>query len=139
MKKLECIMSILMVTFAIGFNLWLYRAEPTARIDPNDNSFQYGLIERTNEIWDWAETRCQQSTIQFSSFQFPFSIFCTLSYLTDHWVPNWAQGYNLPYYYSHIPQIAIVGTWRSIRSIPKISIFKSQFSKNVSNIENLIL
>lgn len=38
-------------------------------------------------------------------------------YLIDHWVPNWAQGYNLPYYYSHIPQITIVATYRLLSAI----------------------
>jgi len=117
MKKLEKFIALGMLIFAIGFNLWLYRAEPTAAVDPNDNSFQYGLIDRTNQIWNWAETKCQQSKNQFSSFQFPVSSFCILSYLTDHWVPNWAEGYNLPYYYSHVPQIVIVGTYRLLSPI----------------------
>lgn len=85
MKKL----SFVLLFFAIGFNLWLYRLEPTAKIDPNDNTFQYALVERTNQIWDYNKLA-----------------------LFDHWVPNWAEGYNLPYYYSHIPQIIIVATHR---------------------------
>lgn len=88
------VFGFLMLIFAIGFNLWLYRHEPTARIDPNDNTFQYALVDRTNQIWDYAQQK-------FS----PMLLF-------DHWVPNWAEGYNLPYYYSHIPQIVIVATHR---------------------------
>ena len=45
-----------------------------------------------------------------------------ISLLSDHWVPNWAEGYNLPYYYSHVPQIIIVATWRLF------SLFSSQYS-----------
>lgn len=92
MKKFEKYIGIALVLFAVGFNLWLYRLEPTAKIDPNDNTFQYALVDRTNQIWNFAQGK--------------------FSLLFDHWVPNWAQGYNLPAYYSHIPQIAIVATWR---------------------------
>ncbi|MEK7577814.1 MAG: hypothetical protein AAB492_04335 [Patescibacteria group bacterium] len=88
------IIGITFLLFAIGFNLWTYRMEPTAKTDPNDNTFQYALVDRTNQIWDFA-----LSTRNFLL-------------LFDHWVPNWAQGYNLPYYYSHIPQIIIVASWR---------------------------
>lgn len=94
MKHIEKIIGIGLLLFAIGFNLWIYRLEPTAKVDPNDNHFQYALVDRTNQIWDFALKK--------------FSFF----YLFDHWVPNWAEGYNLPYYYSHIPQILIVATWR---------------------------
>lgn len=87
-------LGIALLLFSIGFNLWIYRMEPTAKVDPNDNHFQYALVDRTNQIWDFALKK--------------FSFF----YLFDHWVPNWAEGYNLPYYYSHIPQIIIVTSWR---------------------------
>lgn len=102
MKRTEKIIGLLMLLFAIGFNLWLYRLEPTATTDPNDNTFQYALVDRTNQMWDYAATHCPLITK-------PFCMFSTLS---DHWVPNWAEGYNLPYYYSHAPQIAIVATHR---------------------------
>lgn len=92
-----------MVVFAIGFNFWLYRLEPTSMVDPNDNAFQFGLVDRTNQIWDWAQATCPKN------LTFPF---CHFSFLIDHWVPNWAQGYNLPFYYSHVPQILIVGSYR---------------------------
>jgi len=101
-----------MLLFAICFNLWIYRLEPTAKIDPNDNTFQYALVDRTNQIWDYALKTCQVSRIKYHVFSFLTRDTCTLSLLVDHWVPNWAEGYNLPYYYSHIPQIAIVGSYR---------------------------
>lgn len=91
------IIGILLLLFAVGFNLWTYRLEPTALLDPNDNTFQYALVNRTNQIWDYAlKTR-------------------NFLLLIDHWVPNWAQGYNLPYYYSHVPQIFVVALWRLTR------------------------
>lgn len=103
-----------MLIATIGFNLWLYRLEPTATTDPNDNTFQFALVNRTNTMWDYAESHC-------GGINKPF---CTLSLLTDHWVPNWAEGYNLPYYYSHLPQIAVVGSWRMIHSFaPSVSLF----------------
>ncbi len=97
--------SIIMLIGSIVFNLWLYRLEPTATIDPNDNAFQYALVDRTNKMWDFGINNCPKDLF--------FGI-CHMSYLVDHWVPNWAQGYNLPYYYSHVPQIAIVASYRSI-------------------------
>src|SRR3989344_2512661 len=104
MNKIEKIIGIAMLVFAIGFNLWIYRLEPTAKVDPNDNTFQYALVDRTNQIWNFANKKCSSNYLTFG--------FCHLSFLVDHWVPNWAEGYNLPYYYSHIPQIIIVSLWR---------------------------
>lgn len=117
MKKIsfEPLIGILMLLFAIGFNLWLYAQEPTATVDPNDNTFQFALVDRTSQIWDFAIKKCSSNI-----FSFPV---CFPSFLMDHWVPNWAEGYNLPYYYSHIPQILIVTSWRFISLILPISLF----------------
>lgn len=93
-----------MLVFAVGFNLWLYRLEPTTLSDPNDNTFQFALVDRTNQMWDFAAKECAKTP-----FTYPL---CFIGYMVDHWVPNWAQGYNLPYYYSHIPQIAIVASYK---------------------------
>jgi len=93
MKHFEKLFAIAMLLFAIGFNLWLYRLEPAATLDPNDNAFQFALVDRTNQIWDFAAKKCS------------INILCFSSYLVDHWVPNWAEGYNLPFYYGHVPQI----------------------------------
>ncbi len=116
MKKLSfnTILSLFFLGFAVVFNLWLYRLEPTATIDPNDNTFQFALIDRTNQIFNYAQQTCS----------WPTKPFCTLILLADHWVPNWAQGYNLPYYYSHVPQIAIVLTWRILHIfLPALTLF----------------
>jgi hypothetical protein len=115
MKRISILIAYLLLVFAVSFNLWLYRLEPTAKVDPNDNSFQYGLIDRTNSIWDFATKTCIEKNILF----FPI---CHFSYLSDHWVHNWAEGYNLPFYYSHIPQILIVGSYRMIALIPQLHI-----------------
>lgn len=110
MKKLERLVASIMLLFAIGYNLWIYRAEPTSTVDPNDNAFQFALVYRTNQIWDFAVKKCSGNI-----FTFPL---CHFSYLADHWVPNWNEGYNLPYYYSHIPQITIVATYRLFSLLP---------------------
>jgi len=122
MKTIEKIIGIILVIAAIGFNLVLYRTEPTTMVDPNDNAFQYALVDRTNQVWNYADTTCP-------SF-FLSRISCHASLLIDHWVPNWAEGYNLPYYYSHIPQILIVGSYRvyswiaSVLPITQLSLFQ---------------
>lgn len=108
MKHIEKILSIGLVIYAVWFNFNLYKLEPTAKVDPNDNNFQYGLVDRTNQMWDFASIECKKQIV----FIRPL---CHFSLLADHWVPNWAQGYNLPFYYSHIPQIVIVATYRFIR------------------------
>ncbi|MBI5613646.1 hypothetical protein HY947_01870 [Candidatus Gottesmanbacteria bacterium] len=121
MKNIEKLLALGFLFFAIGFNLWLYRLEPTAKVDPNDNSFQFALVDRTNTMWDFAERKCQGFWLS--------AVSCKLSYLTDHWVPNWAEGYNLPYYYSHLPQIAIVGSYRIFHSFScKLSAVSCQLS-----------
>jgi hypothetical protein len=102
-KKIEHIIALLMLLFAVGYNLYTYRLEPTAKIDPNDNPFQFALVYRTNEMWDFALRTCPKT------ITYPI---CFTGYLIDHWVPNWAQGFNLPYYYGHFPQISIVASYR---------------------------
>ncbi|MBI4065520.1 hypothetical protein HY409_04105 [Candidatus Gottesmanbacteria bacterium] len=111
MKNYEKIIGILMLLFAIGFNLWIYRLELTVITDPNDNTFQFALVDRTNQIWDFAAKKCSS---KFGAWNLVLGAFCQVSYLADHWVPNWSEGYNLPFYYTHIPQILIVTTWRML-------------------------
>ena len=112
MKHVDRYFGIGILIFSVVWNLWVFRMEPTARIDPNDNTFQFALVERTNRIWDYAGKVCSGITKPL----------CALGYLTDHWVPNWAEGYNLPYYYSHLPQVAITASWRVLSS------FNSQYT-----------
>jgi hypothetical protein len=115
-KKIEFIIGFLMLGYAVWFNLDLYKLEPTATTDPNDNNFQYGLVDRANQIWDYATNECQKQIF----FVKPL---CHLSIMIDHWVPNWAQGYNLPFYYSHVPQIVIVGSYKLFNTLGLVSNF----------------
>lgn len=93
MKKIhiEKIIGVLMLLFAIGFNLYLYRLEPTAKTDPNHNTFQFALVDRTNTMWDFATKKCT-STIG-GVITYPL---CHFSYLADHWVNNWQKGITSP-------------------------------------------
>lgn len=119
--RVSRVIGITMLLFSIGFNLWIYRLEPTALGDPNDNTFQFALVDRTNQIWDFVQQKCSS---KLGAWNLVLGAFCQVNYLADHWVPNWAQGYNLPYYYSHIPQITIVATWRLFSILgPQISLF----------------
>ena len=86
----------LILTAAIIFNLWLYFPETQILADPNDNIFQYSLVYRTNWVWE--------------NYGCPLSLSC-LPNLIDHNVPTWAEGYPLPFYYTHIPQIVTVASY----------------------------
>ena len=106
------IIAFLIVLSAIILNLWLYRAETQIIADPNDNVFQYSLVHRTNWIWE--------------NYGCPVSLEC-LPNLVDHNVTYWAEGYSLPFYYSHLPQIAIVASYKLVIS-PLNSLFGSSYS-----------
>lgn len=107
-RMLEFLLALGMLIFSVWFNLRLYHLEPTAKVDPNDNSFQFALVDRANTVWSFAKRHCPPGI---------FGIACVTNDLIDHWVPNWAQGYNLPFYYSHMPQIVIVGSWRMLSGV----------------------
>lgn len=92
-------LAYLLLSLTIGFNLYLYYPETQILADPNDNIFQYSLVDRTN--WIWQNYNC------------PFSLTC-LPNLIDHVVPTWAEGYPLPFYYTHLPQIAIVSSYNMV-------------------------
>ena len=99
MKKLVKLLALLIVTTAVVLNLWLYRAETQIIADPNDNVFQYSLVHRTNWVWE--------------NYGCPISLEC-LPNLIDHNVTYWAEGYSLPFYYSHLPQIGIVASHKLV-------------------------
>src|SRR4030065_1776398 len=99
MNTLKKYLALIILAFAIIFNLILYRAEVTIKGDPNDNIFQYSLVHRTNWVWE--------------NYGCPLSLQC-LPNLVDHNVTYWAEGYALPFYYSHLPQIAIVASYNLI-------------------------
>ncbi len=136
--NLKKYLGIAMLFLAIGFNLWIYRAEPTALVDPNDNTFQFALVHRTNEIWDYANKTCagnREGSHPAWAWKDAILPMCHLSLLIDHWVPNWAEGYNLPYYYSHIPQIVIVASYKFISAVSEFLIFNFQFLMKISNFK----
>ena len=140
MKNVNQLIGLTILFLTIGFNLWIYRLEPTARVDPNDNSFQFALVDRTNTIFDYAWQQCQNSKLKAQNNTLPIIhplkiLLCTMNFalLFDHWVPNWAQGYNLPYYYSHLPQIIIVGSYRLISFFSQFLISNFQFLMKISN------
>ena len=112
MKRLTTILGYLILTGAICINLWLYYPETQILADPNDNIFQYSLIQRTD--WIWQNYGC------------PLSPAC-LPNLTDHVVTAWAEGYPLPVYYPHIPQITIVSSYRLLAK-PITGFFHHNFS-----------
>jgi hypothetical protein len=99
LNKFTKILAYLILFFTIGSNAWLNFPETKILADPNDNVFQYALVYRTN--WIWHNYNC------------PLSLACFPN-LTDHLVPSWAEGYSLPFYYSHLPQITIVATYNLI-------------------------
>lgn len=112
MKKTTTLIAHLILLGTIGFNLYLYYPETKILADPNDNIFQYSLVGRTD--WVWKNYGC------------PFSLSC-LPNLVDHNVTAWAEGYPLPFYYSHIPQIITVSSYH-IFVKPLTSLFQTDFS-----------
>ena len=92
-------LSFLILAATIVFNLWLNFPESQILADPNDNIFQFSLVNRTNWVWE--------------NYGCPLSLSC-LPNLIDHNVQNWAEGYPLPFYYSHVPQITIVASYQLV-------------------------
>ena len=90
MKKLniQLILGLALLLGTVIFHLWLNFPETQIIADPNDNIFQYELVEHTNWVWE--------------NYGCPLSFSCLPS-LIDHNVSAWAEGYPLPFYYSHIP------------------------------------
>jgi len=80
--------------FIVGFNFYLYKAEFKVLVDPNDNIFQYALIDEARNIWKQV----------FAGKLSPF-------YLLDSWQERWAEGFALSSYYAHLPQgvISLIG------------------------------
>mgnify|MGYP001608009122 CR=1 FL=1 len=104
--------AVIILLTAIALNLVLYRAETRILADPNDNAFQFSLVRRTNWVWE--------------NYGCPLSLKC-LSNLVDHNVSYWAEGYSLPFYYSHLPQIAIVASHKLLIS-PLAALFNNSVS-----------
>lgn len=112
MKKTVKLLAYIILIGTILFHLWLNFPEMRILADPNDNIFQYSLVARTD--WVWQNYGC------------PLSFSC-LPNLTDHNVTAWAEGYPLPFYYSHVPQIVTVASYHLIIT-PITSLFNLQYS-----------
>lgn len=112
MKKLINICGYIILLATIVFHLWLNFPETQILADPNDNIFQYELVARSDWVWE--------------NYGCPFSLSC-LPNLVDHNVTAWAEGYPLPFYYSHLPQLTIVSSYHMIVK-PFVSILNPQFS-----------
>src|SRR3989344_2078447 len=93
-KKLLIANCLLLI---VGLNFYLYRGEFKVLVDPNDNIFQYALVDEAKSIWK------QIFTGKLSPF-----------YLLDSWQNRWAEGFSLSNYYSHLPQavIALFGGYK---------------------------
>ena len=78
------------LSLIIGINVYLYRAEFKVLVDPNDNIFQYALVDEARVIWKNI----------FAGKLSPL-------YLLDSWNERWAEGFSLSQYYSHLPEAAI--------------------------------
>src|SRR3989338_2947457 len=83
-KRLFVLISLI---FLIGINFYLYSAEFKVLVDPNDNIFQYALIDEAKDIWKQI----------FAGKLYPI-------YLLDSWNERWAEGFALSSYYAHLPQ-----------------------------------
>ncbi|OGK46250.1 hypothetical protein A2963_02165 [Candidatus Roizmanbacteria bacterium RIFCSPLOWO2_01_FULL_40_13] len=86
-KKALTVIGLLLL---VGFNFYHFRSEFTVLIDPNDNIFQYALVDEAKNIWKEI----------FAGRLSPF-------YLLDSWNERWAEGFALTSYYSHLPQAVI--------------------------------
>jgi hypothetical protein len=102
---------IILVLTAILFNLYTLYPELSIKSDLNDNIFHFGLVNRMNIIWESSDC--------------PFSLKCFPN-LLDHHVPEWAQGYSLPFYYQHLPHLFVVTTHKLLQ--PLSSLFMIHYS-----------
>src|SRR3990167_10599009 len=89
-EKLKKIIIYFSLAAIVSLNIWLYRGEFRALVDPNDNIFQYALVDEARNIWQ-------------NIFAGKLSFF----YLLDSWQERWAEGFALTSYYSHLPQAAM--------------------------------
>lgn len=89
-ERLKKVIPYSILFFIILFNFYLYRTEFNVLLDPNDNIFQYALVDEAKKILHNI----------ISGKLSPF-------YLLDSFNERWAQGFPLSLYYAHLPQAAI--------------------------------
>lgn len=95
----------LFLTSLVGINFYLYRAEFKPLVDPNDNVFQYALVDEAVKVWKQV----------FAGNLSPL-------YLLDSWQERWAEGFALSNYYSHLPQ-AVIGLISIVGNIDPYALF----------------
>jgi len=96
-EKLKNLLPFSLVLLAMAFNFYTLFPELSVKADPNDNIYQFALVYRMNEVFE--------KVLQGQAS--PLAII-------DHWVPYWASGYPLPYYYQHLPHLFIVLVYRAL-------------------------
>ena len=94
----------LLVGAAVIFNFFTLRPELNIKADPNDNIFQFALTERMSEVFENCKLKIENC-----------------KFLIDHWVPTWASGYPLPFYYQHLPHLLTVIIYNLI--IKKVNLY----------------
>lgn len=99
----ENLAPLVLLLLPVLFNLYVLFPENKAKTLVNDHAFQFGLVERANKVLDEAYKECGSN---------PLRIACYLPPLFDHWVPDWAEGYPLPFYYQHVPHLAVVVVYK---------------------------
>lgn len=108
MKYSNTIKKILVYSILIAiilFNFHLYRGEFKVLSDPNDNIFQYALVDEAGKLLK------QIFTGKISPL-----------YLFDNFNERWAEGFPLSLYYSHIPQ-AVISLISQIGQIEPFKLF----------------
>lgn len=89
-KTLQTILIVIALSLLIWFNFHLYSSEFKVKLDPNDNAFQYALVDEAKKIIG------QVLTGKVAPF-----------YLIDSFNERWAEGFPLSMYYAHLPQIVM--------------------------------
>src|SRR3989344_8248300 len=90
MMKEKKLLIVICLLFILGLNFYLFRSEFKVIVDPNDNIFQYALVDEAKNIWKQI----------FSGKLSPM-------YLLDSWNERWADGFALSSSYAHLPQAVL--------------------------------
>lgn len=89
-RTFQTILTVICLSAIIYFNFHLYGSEFKVKLDPNDNAFQFALVDEAQKII----SEVVRGKIS------PF-------YLIDSFNERWAEGFPLSMYYAHLPQLVI--------------------------------
>jgi hypothetical protein len=92
-NRLKTIIAYSILALIVLFNAYIYRGEFKVLVDPNDNVFQYALVDEAKNI-----------------LKNVFVGKLSPMYLLDSVNERWAEGFPLSYYYAHLPQAIIALT-----------------------------